>query len=270
MTYNNKPSLTGAAVNSGGHGGAAWVTVDVTSLISGDGSYSLALVSSNAKAVSYPSDESSTNRPQLVVETGAGAGASLPTSTSLPPTVTSVPPTATSPAPTATGVPPSPTAVVPAGPATLTIAPAADAYVDSGEANRNFGTSQIVRTDANPEQRTYLRFVVQGVAGRTITQAVLRIYANGSSKTGFRVQGVPDNNWSEASINYNNQPRTSGEIAVSGAHSHSTWLAVDITQYIQGDGTYSIALLTDSTKPVSYPSREAPANQPQLVVTIGN
>ena len=103
-----------------------------------------------------------------------------------------------------------------------------------------------------------------------MTRAELRIFANGSSPVGFEVQKVDDNTWSETGVNYDNRPRTSGAFASAGAHSHHVWLTVDVTSYITGDGAYTLALLTNSDKPVGYPSREGPENQPQLVLTLGN
>jgi hypothetical protein len=280
ITYNNKPATGSQITTYGAYGGSAWVSMDVTSYINHDGIFSLALLTSSTKAVSYPSREAGSNVPQLVLTLGPAAGAVSPTQppptattvpptvTSVPPTVTSVPPTATNVPPTATSVPPTPTAVVPVGPATLTLAPAADAYVDAGSPDANFGLTALLRTDASPEQRTYLRFNVAGVAGRRVTQAVLRIYANGSSKVGFWIEKVTDNLWAENLITYNNRPRTNGEIARTGAHNHAVWVTVDVTSYITGDGIYTLALLTDSTKPVGYPSREGSANPPQLVLTV--
>jgi hypothetical protein len=272
VTYNSKPSLNGVLANSGAHSGGAWVSVDVTSLITGDGLFSLAMTTSSTKAVSYPSDEASTNRPKLVVEyTNALAASPTPASTNTPvPTATTVPPTATTVPPTATIVPPTATTGAPAGPTTLSLAPVADAYIDAASANSNYGTAPLLRTDASPEQRTYLRFDVQGLAGRPITKVILRLYANGSSKSGFQVQRVDDNSWSETAITYNNRPLTSGPIVESGAHNHAVWVTVDVTSYITGDGSYTLALLTASRKPVGYPSRESSANQPQLVITVGN
>jgi acid phosphatase type 7 len=171
--------------------------------------------------------------------------------------------------PTATAVAPTATSVAPSGPTTLTLAPAADAYVDADQGNTNYGTSEIVRTDSSPDQRAYLRFNVTGVSGRPVTRAVLRIYANGSSPVGFQLQKVPDNNWSETGITFNNRPMTSGQIAAAGAHSYGVWLTVDITGYITGDGSYSLALLSSDTKPVGYPSRESASNRPELVLTVG-
>jgi hypothetical protein len=180
-----------------------------------------------------------------------------------------VPPTATTAAPTATTPPTAQTTHTAAPvPATLTFGPARDAYVDASERNRNFGNSTIVRTYASPEQRSYLVFDVQGLNGRQVTGAQLRIYANGSSPVGFEVQRVSDTGWAENRITYRNAPAASGVIGTTGQHNHATWVTVNLTDFINGDGAYALVLMSTSTKPVSYPSREADANRPELIVTV--
>jgi hypothetical protein len=47
--------------------------VDPGGLIDGDGLYTLVLTTASTKAVSYPSREASTNRPELIVEVGTAA-----------------------------------------------------------------------------------------------------------------------------------------------------------------------------------------------------
>jgi hypothetical protein len=110
--------------------------------------------------------------------------------------------------------------------------------------------------------------VVSGVGPYSVTRAVLRLYANGSSSAGFALQAVADNSWNEAALNYNNQPALGGVLGSSGAHGGAVYVEVDVTGYITGDGVFTLALTTTSTKAVSYPSREASANFPQLVLEL--
>ena len=151
---------------------------------------------------------------------------------------------------------------------TLTFTPAADAFVDAAQASSNFGTSAILRTYVSPEQRSYLRFNVTGLGGQTITRATLRLYANGSSAAGYTVSGVGDTGWSETGITYNNKPALGALLDTHGAHSYGVYTQVTITPYITGDGLFSLAVTTTSTKAISYPSREAGSNRPQLVLTL--
>jgi hypothetical protein len=144
--------------------------------------------------------------------------------------------------------------------------PAADAYANAGAPDTNYGASTILRTWVSPEQRSYLRFDVTGLAGQTITRATLRVYANGSSSAGFTVAGVPDITWSEATVTYNAMPALGSPLNTSGAHGGAQYVSIDVTGYVTGDGLYSFALTTTSTKAVSYPGREAGSNRPDLVI----
>jgi hypothetical protein len=159
----------------------------------------------------------------------------------------------------------TPTATATAGPI-LTFNPVADAYVDENAPGSNYGTSSILRTYTSPEQRSYLRFSISGLAGRTITRATLRLYANASSSDGYTVSAVPDTAWSETAITYNNLPMLGATINSIGSHGGARYISVDVTSYITGDGVYALALTTASTKVVSYPSREADTNRPELVI----
>jgi hypothetical protein len=281
VTYNAMPALGIAIATSGAHGGAIYTTVEVTTYITGDGTFSLALTSTTAKVVSYPSREASSNKPELVIELGAGGGPTptrtptatrTATATNTPLGPTSTPtrtPTATSTAAAATAtstsitVPPTATS---GAPRSLVLNPAADAYVDANAPSTAYGTSSILRSLAAPEQRSYLRFSVTGLAGQTVTRATLRLYANGSSSSGYTISAVADNSWSETAITYNNIPALGSAVGSVGAHGGAQYTSVDVTSYITGDGTYSLALTTTSTKAVSYPSREAASNRPELVI----
>jgi hypothetical protein len=298
VTYNNKPALDGVVANSGAHGHSQWVTVDITSLITGDGIFSLAMTTTSTKAVSYPSDEANSNRPQLIVEAGQAPAVSLalavptnvaptnappagvlptnPPPTQGPPTQvlpTNAPPALVTPTdtpPAATNLPPATsTTFAPGAPATLTFVPAADAYVDASSRHENFGAADFVQTVRSPEQRAYLRFNVYGVDGRPVTRALLRLYATGSSEAGLLIAKVSDNLWSETDVTYHNQPDLTGEIGTSGSHNQGVWVTVDVTSYITGDGIFSLAMLTQGRALLAYPSREADANQPELVLTVG-
>jgi hypothetical protein len=114
--------------------------------------------------------------------------------------------------------------------------------------------------------RSYLRFNVQGLVG-TVTQAKLRVYANSSSSVGYDVRGVSDNSWGERTINYTNAPAFGPVVSSSGPFTAPVWKELDVTLLINGDGTYSFALTTPHTTAISFASREAGANAPQLVIT---
>ena len=70
ITYSNAPALGNVVGSSGSFSAGGYVDVDVTSLITGNGTYSLALTTTSNSSISYASDESATNRPELVLNFG--------------------------------------------------------------------------------------------------------------------------------------------------------------------------------------------------------
>jgi RHS repeat-associated protein len=110
-----------------------------------------------------------------------------------------------------------------------------------------------------------VRFDVQGLTG-SVTSATLRIYANSASTTGYDVYGVSDNTWTETGITYSNAPAMGSQLGSSGTFSAGAWTSVDVTSYITGNGVYNLAFSTTSNTNISFASREAGANAPQLVI----
>ena len=129
----------------------------------------------------------------------------------------------------------------------------------------NYGNATTLRADGSPVVRSYLRFDIQGLSG-TVTHATLRIFTNSSSSTGYEVQGVSDNSWSELAINFANAPAMNGVTNTSGSFASGAWTTVDITPLIMGNGTFSLALTTTNSTAFSLASREAGANAPQLII----
>ncbi|GAA3082151.1 DUF7594 domain-containing protein [Streptosporangium carneum] len=90
-TWNNQPSIDGATLGTlGSVAQNAWYEIDVTSYVTGNGTYSIGVTSSSSDGADYDSRESgASTAPQLVVTTDAGP---TPTATSSPtptPTATS-------------------------------------------------------------------------------------------------------------------------------------------------------------------------------------
>jgi len=69
INYNNAPPVGSPAGSSGAFSTGVWTTVDISSLVTGNGTINLALATSNSTAVSLASRESGANAPQLIVET---------------------------------------------------------------------------------------------------------------------------------------------------------------------------------------------------------
>lgn len=284
VNYSNSPAMGNVTGTSGSFGTGVWTTVDVTSLISGNGLVSFGLTTTTSTAFSLSSREVGANAPQLVIETFNGP-TSTPSATLAPtdtltftpsptfgptatpshtptftftPTETAIPSETSAPTATFTSTATSPVS-------SFTFNPVADAYVNEGSPTTNYGTATTLRADATPLVRSYLRFNVQGVTG-SVTRVTLRIFTNSSSSAGYEVRNVADNAWSESTINHTNAPAMDGVSATSGAFGTGVWTTVEITPLIAGNGSYNLALTTTSGTAFSLASREAGANAPQLII----
>lgn len=278
LNYNNAPALGGLLGSSGAVGAGTWTTIDVTSYITGNGSFNLALTTPSNTALSLASRQSGANTPELIVETTGGATLTptwtptitltptqtfTPTNTSTPtntPTATNTPTVTSTPGPSLT---PTNTPLV----SSLTLVPVADSYVSADSPTTNYGSLTNLRVDGSPTLRSYLRFDVQGLSG-TVTQAKLRIFANSASTSGIVASSVSDNTWGETTLNYNNAPPLGAALGSSGPFGTGAWIEIDVTGYITGNGTYSFGLLTPSSTAVSLASRQAGVNAPQLIIEI--
>ncbi len=69
VTYNTRPAIDGATLSTlGAVSVGTWYELDVTSAVTGNGTISLGLRSSNGDGADYASREDATFAPQLVVE----------------------------------------------------------------------------------------------------------------------------------------------------------------------------------------------------------
>ena len=265
ITDANAPAVGSMIGSSGSFASNNWISVDVTSLVTGNGVYDLAITTTNLNNINFNSRDAASNPPQLVIQTNAGT----------PPTVTSTPsPTVTPTATTTNGVTVTPTGsatstrtVTPTQGSTgsTTFTPIADSYIDASSPSSNYGSLTTLRVDASPDVRSYIRFNVQGLNG-TVTRATLRIFANSSSSQGFRAHALSDNSWSEGAINYNNAPPLGSVLGSSGSASSNTWKTVDVTAYVTGNGAFNFGLSTTGSTAFSLASRQSSANAPQLII----
>ncbi|WP_420644827.1 DUF7594 domain-containing protein [Candidatus Leptofilum sp.] len=284
INFSNAPAI-GTVINSSGSTAAgSYIDVDVTSYITGNGLYSMALTTTDTSLIVAQSREGF-NPPELVVETTIGGGPTPPPTT-IPPTATNTPvpptPTATAtasptpvgPTPTATNtpVPPTPTntptATATSGPggSTFTFNTADDAIVLSNRPTSNYGTATILGTDDSPDILSFLKFNVTGLDG-SVASATLRVFVT-SGNAEFDVAQVADVSWTQASITYNTAPTVGTVIDSSGAVVTGSWVELDVTSYISGDGTFSMALIDNVVGRNLYSSNES-GNGPELVIETG-
>ncbi|MBP2830675.1 DNRLRE domain-containing protein [Aquimarina sp. U1-2] len=149
-----------------------------------------------------------------------------------------------------------------------------DVYVKGGQTDDdNFGDSPalLVKTSGgnNLKRRIFLQFDVSQLTA--VQEAILRLRVARSGSALHNVYFVPDDDWAENTITWNNQPEFPLEIASSSVSEEGQWTNFDITEKVReeqaGDGILSLAIWTTSTALVQYFSKESgEGNEPRLLV----
>ena len=161
----------------------------------------------------------------------------------------------------------------PASATTTTIPAQADAWVLSTRPAANKGSINPLRVN-DGVKIAYLRFSVPNLqSGQTVSRATLRVFAVNPAKCtlGVEVFRAANDTWGESTINWGNQPGSTGSAIASLAWTtRNAYREFDVTQAVSGGGPVSFLLrhpsACTSTADVSLNSREATSNPPQLVV----
>ena len=122
----------------------------------------------------------------------------------------------------------------PALPSVMTFGPAADASLRADLPGNNFGASW----GPCPVEDLLIKFTVNGVAGRQVESAKLRLYCTDAGGSGGVFKRVANNSWVENTVNWTTAP-PAATIATLGATTAGTWYEVDVTSLVTGDGTFS-------------------------------
>ncbi|GAB3063678.1 CBM96 family carbohydrate-binding protein [Micromonospora schwarzwaldensis] len=146
--------------------------------------------------------------------------------------------------------------------AAVTLTPVADAWVDASHPTVNAGRTASLRVDAVPRQVAYLRFEVTDVD--TDPTAVLRLYVETASSTGVDVHPVADSAWDESTITDDNAPPIGATVVRSGPVGADTWVSVNVSSLVTGNGPVTVALTTTNDTGLRVTSREG-TNKPQLL-----
>ena len=157
--------------------------------------------------------------------------------------------------------------VNPAGGGGQPIAPSDDTYADSSAPTAIKGNASDLRVrTASKQLHTYLKFTVSGAGA--VNGATLRLFVTESSVDGGSLYLVPVNTWSEASLSWSNKPEPSGgPIDTLGAVAANTWVELDVSSVVTGNGTYSFALINANNDVARYRSSEAATGDPELVLS---
>jgi len=159
---------------------------------------------------------------------------------------------------------------------TLTFQPSDDAYVKLSSATSSYGGISTLRARKTGSETLYsfLKFPVNDLAG-PVQSATLRLYVTDASPDGGSVYVVSNDYkdttspWKQQGLNWNNAPLIAGTaLGATGAVSVGSWVEVDVTSTIAGNGTYSFGLKNNSSDAVNYSSQEG-SNKPLLVIETG-
>ncbi|WBB77277.1 right-handed parallel beta-helix repeat-containing protein [Micromonospora sp. WMMD882] len=150
------------------------------------------------------------------------------------------------------------------GPATrAALNPVADAWADSMNPTRNQGAGSYLKVDGVPVVVAYLRFDVRGADADST--GVLRFHVETGSSTGVEVRDVGDEPWGETTLTYHNAPPVGPVVGSSGPVEAGTWVSVDVSELVTGNGPVTFALTTGNDTGVRITSREG-TEKPELIV----
>jgi PKD repeat protein len=147
-----------------------------------------------------------------------------------------------------------------------TLEPVADARVRSSVPDGNYGKKAFLRVkQSDTSYRSYLQFDVQNLGGAGVLSATLRLFVTDASTDGGTLYEV-DDAWTETGITWNNSPPLSGTpLGSFGSVGLGTWVEIDVSAAVTGEGVVSFGLTNASANSAYYSSREG-TNPPQLVV----
>ena len=151
-------------------------------------------------------------------------------------------------------------------PGTPTAVVVADSYVRADVPASNFGTSTVLIGRTSPEIDSYVKFDVSGLNGAPL-RAVLRLWVETTGTTSYKVYQVGNNSWTESGLTFNNKPAFGGLAATSGATTAGTWMDLDVTGAVAGNGLVTLGFTSGSTAGKNFGSREDTAHAPQLLLT---
>lgn len=193
---------------------------------------------------------------------GTTSGTPLPSPTRTP-TATNTLPASPGPSSTLTG-----TFTLTPLASNITFPVEADARVKQASPTSNYGTLSYVSVDGAPDpmEESYFRFTVGGVSG-PIQNAKLRVFVSTNGTNNGPAVYLANNSWTESGITWNTKPALlSGPSDNKGALTTNTWVEYNVSSLISGNGTYTFALIADSTDGAEFSSREGSAAA-QLVIT---
>ncbi|MDH3295404.1 MAG: DNRLRE domain-containing protein, partial [Acidimicrobiia bacterium] len=157
----------------------------------------------------------------------------------------------------------------PPGSGPVTIAAGGDATLRESRPDRNYGREPRLEVDSDSRKDIILGFDVAGLGDRAVERAVLRLHVLDASSDGGRVSVAEPSTWTEGTVTWNTAPPASSPVLGHlGAVSVGSWVEVDVTPAVAGDGPLTLRLTSSSSNGADYASAQDTAGRgPQLVIT---
>ena len=154
----------------------------------------------------------------------------------------------------------------------MSFAPIEDAPVKVTDPARNYATKSTAKVEKD-KFNAYFKFSITGVGG-TVQSARLRFYCTNGSDNGGSVHLVSNDfagtatPWVEGILTAGNAPAISSPASGQlGAVTVDTFVEVDVTSALSGNGTFSFALQGQSNNQAAYNTKDG-ANPPQLLIEV--
>ena len=100
-------------------------------------------------------------------------------------------------------------------------------------------------------------------------KAQLQIYAESRSGIGISTFAVSDNTWNESTLTYSSAPAMGAALSSSAPFAADSWVPLDVSTYVTGEGTYSFGVTTPGVTSIKLASREGGLDiAPRLILVL--
>lgn len=148
--------------------------------------------------------------------------------------------------------------------------PLDDATINATLPNSNFDATYLLNVDNSPVEDFLIKFQTTNLEGLTILKATLKLYTVNDSTVGGNFYPVLNHSWNEETVTWATAPvAETGLVASVGTAALNTWISVDLTSFISGNGILSLRASSTSTNAAKYSSKEG-VNPPYLEIEVAN
>ncbi len=143
---------------------------------------------------------------------------------------------------------------------TKTFSPAEDTFATENNPANPMGSEPtiIVHSAAGYKKEGFIKFDITGIteAVQSVKLKMNYVFTNGTPAGKTQVWSNADTTWTEDTLTWDDRPvKTALITEFDNPTELGTWLEVDLTGYVTGNGTYSLTMVTESCRQ-DYASKE--------------